>query len=123
MVLIGVGAGAGSVVTVGLGIGSAAAAAWIWLHGAPKPRNVNYLLEQMIKNSKEVRSAEQAARNLESASRGHMSEKDLREAADFTEQYLVRMTEQEKADFYRSQGVPVQSLVSQLKEIRSIKDR
>lgn len=123
VVLIGVGAGAGSVVTVGLGIGSAAAAAWIWLHGAPKPRNVNYLLEQMIKNSKEVRSAEQAARNLESASRGHMSEKDLREAADFTEQYLVRMTEQEKADFYRSQGVPVQSLVSQLKEIRSIKDR
>lgn len=122
VVLIGVGAGAGSVVTVGLGIGSAAAAAWVWLHGAPKPRNVNYLLDQMIKNSKQVRSAEQAARNLESASMGHMSEKDLREAADFTEQYLVRMTEQQKADFYRSQGVPVQSLMSQLKEIKTIKD-
>jgi hypothetical protein len=122
LALIGMGVSAGSVVAVGVGIASGAYAAWIWFHGAPKPINVDRMVQQMVQNSKQVKAAQQAATDLESAMRGHMSEKDLREAADFTEQYLVKLTEQQKADFYRSQGIPVESLLKQVKDLKTLKD-
>jgi hypothetical protein len=122
LALIGIGLSAGSAFTVGVGIASGAYAAWIWFRGAPKPINVDRMVKQMVENSKQVKAAQQAATDLESAMRGHMSEKDLREAADFTEQYLVKLTEQQKADFYKSQGIPVESLLKQVKDLKALKD-